>query len=369
MPSIHLPITTNFKPTTESQLLHVLIVEDDHDVSTVLADAIACPARRIHQAATLEQARKILAHLTINLVLIDRALPDGNGLEFAAELRRTHSHARSIIVTGQATFETALAAIRAGAVDFIPKPVNVADLNHRIELALHQQRRDQKARQRVLRLRRLCHELNQARHQISQQVDVLCCDLVTAYQDLASQVQHIELISDLRSDLADELDLEQTLRKTLEFLVTKVGPTNIAIFLPSSDSGHSIGGYVNYSYERDYMPLVLDHLVDTLAPRLAESDDLVHLTNDKQLEAFLGESSAWLEDQHLLAVACRDEEDETLASIALFRDGAEPFNEDISELLEATAPLLANHLIKVIRVHHRHHDLFDEHDDDSGLAA
>lgn len=377
MPSIHSPITTNIKPAADSQLLHVLVVEDDHDVAAAISDAVARPApgsqpRRVHQADCLEQARHVLSHQPINLVLIDLSLPDGNGLLFAEELRRDHPHIRAMIVTGQATFTAALAAMRAGAVDFIAKPLNVIDLNQRIDAALHLQRRDQQAAQRVSRLRRLCRELNQARHQISQQVDVLCADLVTAYQDLASQVQHIELVSDLRSSLADELDLEQTLRRTLEFLVAKVGPANIAIFLPASDGAHSVGGYVNYSYEREQMPLVLDYLVDHLAPRLNDSEDIVHLTSDSQCAEFLDldETSAWLEGRHMLAIACRDETGETLASIALFRDGAEPFADDILELLEAAAPLLASHLVKVIRIHHRHHDLFgDEQEDEGGLAA
>ncbi|MFA7237782.1 MAG: response regulator [Phycisphaeraceae bacterium] len=375
MPSIHSPITTNFKPVADSRPLHVLVVEDDRDVAAAISDAVARPAtashpRRVHQADCLEQARHVLSHQPINLVLIDLSLPDGNGLLFAEELRRDHPHIRAMIVTGQATFSAALAAIRAGAVDFIAKPLNVADLNHRIDAALNSQRRDQQAAQRVSRLRRLCRELNQARHQISRQVDVLCADLVTAYQDLASQVQHIELVSDLRSSLADELDLEQTLRRTLEFLVAKVGPANIAVFLPANDGGHSVGGYVNYSYERDQMPLVLDYLVDHLAPRLNDSDDIVHLTSDTQCAEFLGETSAWLEGQCLLAVACRDETGESLASIALFREDAEPFGDDILELLQAAGPLLAGHLVKVIRIHHRHHDLFnDESEDEGGLAA
>ncbi|MHB1156639.1 MAG: response regulator [Phycisphaerales bacterium] len=375
MPSIHSPITTNVKPAADSQLLHVLVVEDDRDVAAAISDAVARPApgsqpRRVHQADCLEQARYVLSHQPINLVLIDLSLPDGNGLLFAEELRRDHPHIRAMIVTGQATFTAALAAMRAGAVDFIAKPLNVTDLNQRIDAALSLQRRDQQAAERVGRLRRLCRELNQARHQISRQVDVLCADLVTAYQDLASQVQHIELVSDLRSSLAEELDLEQTLRRTLEFLVAKVGPANIAVFLPASDGTHSVGGYVNYSYEREQMPLVLDYLVDHLAPRLSDSDDIVHLTSDDQCAEFLGETSAWLEGRHLLAIACRDETGESLASIALFRDGAEPFTDDILELLQAAAPLLANHLVKVIRIHHRHHDLFnDETDDEGGLAA
>jgi hypothetical protein len=248
--------------------------------------------------------------------------------------------------------------------------MNVADLNHRIDTALNRQHREQKNQQRVSRLRRLCKELNQARHQISQQVDVLCSDLVNAYQDLASQVQNIELTADLRNSLAEELDLEQTLRRTLEFLVAKIGPCNIAIFLPASSGSHSVGGYVNYSFDRDHMPLVLDSLVENLAQRIADSTELIHLDSQQMIQDTLGQSAHWLAGQELLAVACRDDNDEPLACLALFRDSAEPFTDETREILDAAAPLLASHLCKVIRIHHRNEQLFgDDHEDDDNLAA
>jgi DNA-binding response OmpR family regulator len=373
--------------TPRPEQRNVLIVEDDQHVRMSIGLAIESANRRIHHAGDLAEARKILKHNDIDLVLIDVALPDGDGYELARELRDADTTTRCIVITGHATLERAVDAMRSGAVDFISKPLNIDELNERVAEAIRQQRADHRKQHQFDRLRKLCKKLNKARHEITDQVDILCNDLVTAYQELAEQVNepsaemlppledHAPLAelqqdelpnAELRTALGNELDLEQVLRRTMEHLLDQAGPANVMVFLPSSSGGFTVGGYVNYTYERDELPVVMQQLADEAAAKLMNETGVIELRSDEQIADFIDFGHAWLTDMNVIAVPCIDEAGEPLAGIMLFRSRDEPMGKSTVALLEQTAPVLAEQLVRVIRVHHRTQDLFE---DEGGMAA
>ncbi len=183
-------------------------------------------------------------------------------------------------------------------------------------------------------------------------MELLCGDLVGAYQELAAQMQRVARSSEYAAAVRHELDLEQLLRKTLEFMLEKVGPTNAAVFLPANDREYALGGYVNYDRCGGTPELLLQHLADVVAPRLAERTSALHITDNETLRQWIGRDSDYLADCHVLAISCR-RRDEVMATLMLFRDASSPFDLAAADSLEAVAPLLGEHLDRVIRVHHR----------------
>jgi FixJ family two-component response regulator len=338
-------------------------------VAEAIGQALEAPRRRIEHAASIGAAERTLAEQAIDLVLLDVALPAGDGMALARKLQRTSPLTRSIVITAHASLACAIDAMRSGAVDFIAKPLNVDELNERVAAAMKHQRHDRRRDRQFTRLRKLCKHLNQARHEITDQVDILCNDLVTAYQDLAGQVNQIERSSELRAQLAEELDLEQVLRRAMEHLLDKIGPSNIIVFLPASSGGFTVGGYVNYSDATgEQLPLV-EPLPSTAAERLMADGDCVELADQQQIESWLQTPCGWLADMHLIGVPCVDGAGEPLAGLIMFRPADEPFDERAVQTLTAAAPVLTDQLIKVIHVHHRTKQLFDDQDDDGGLMA
>ncbi len=318
------------------------------------------PMSVVH-APTLTEARKYLADHPIDLAVIAPQLPDGSGFDLTAELSRMSHTTAKIVISGSQDFAKAQQAIRAGADDYLIDGVAPEELATRVAAALDRKTRDKARVQRVERLRRLCKKLNAAREEVSKQVDVLCNDLVTAYQELACQMQHVVQTSEFDGIVKDELDLEALLRKTLEHLMAKLGPANAAIFLPATMDEYSLGGYVNYDCTKEAADLLLEQLADSLAPRIAAQEDLVHLTDREAIERWIGPEAGSLGDCELLAVPCMNE-DECLAVLVLFRDVDQPFVEDHLDRLSALAPMMGEALEKIIRVHHR--SLFQPGDED-----
>ena len=320
----------------------------------------------VTHTATLAEARRHLQHHPVDLAVLTPDLPDGSGFDLAAELARDHRAVGTVIISDTRDFQLAQQALRSGVSDLIDPGTDAQTFSQRIADVMQRKQRDVVIDRRLERLHRLCHRINQARVEVSRQVDVLCNDLVIAYQELALQMQSVVQHEEFTGLIHDELDLETLLRKTLEHLMTKLGPANAAIFLPATLDEYSLGGYVNYDCTAETADLLLEQLGDELAPRVAQTDDLIHLTQAIDIETWAGQHARMLDHAGLVAAPCMSG-DECLAVLVLFRDLDQPFEHEHLDRVSALAPMLGDALEKIIRVHHR--SVFNENDPDNyGIA-
>jgi DNA-binding response OmpR family regulator len=344
------------------QRFGVLVVDDEADIREMLGDALNQSHLCIHAAGSLDEARRIARSHRIDLALIDVKLPDGDGLDLAREIHAGDPSVHSILMTGAPSYDRAVEAIRVGCADFLAKPIDIRQLTQGVDRALNRRADESRSAERIARLKRLCKKLNHARHEVTQQVDVLCNDLVSAYQELADQMKNVQATTSFTAAVEGELDLEQVLRRLLEFVLQQIGPTNAVIFLPSKSGSFTVGGYVNYSFDKPSAETLLGHLADVAAPLIAQRDEVFHLRDDCDVNLWLSDESAWLKGSEVIGVPCVGE-DETLACLMLFRDQSEPFDPDSVQALSAVGPIFADHLVKVIGVHHRLKDYMEEDDD------
>jgi DNA-binding response OmpR family regulator len=344
----------------------VLIVDDEPDICELLGDVFRGQPVIVHTAANLDEARVIALQKSLDLVLVDVKLPDGDGTEFAEELRQRDPAIQSIVMTGKPSVKRAQQAMRSGASDFLSKPLDLDELNTCVDRALRRRADGTKNSDKVRRLRHLCRKLNRARHEVTQQVDILCNDLVTAYQELAGQMKHVQVTSGFKAILDQELDLEQVLRRVLEFVLQQVGSTNAVIFLPSVGGGFTTGGYINFSFDKEAADMLLSHLADVAAPKIAEAEHVIHFEDNDAISGWLADDSAYLEDSHVVGLSCRHDR-RPMASLMLFRDANEPFDAEAIETLSTIGPILAAHLSKVIGIHHRLAEHMDAEDKEGGL--
>jgi DNA-binding NtrC family response regulator len=106
---------------------HVLIVDDDVDFATTLRDLVAGPAFTVATAHTLRDAQRRIAMQQPDLILLDLQLPDGNGMDLFADPQLL-ANSEVVLITGHASLETSIQALRLGAADYIVKPINQRQL-------------------------------------------------------------------------------------------------------------------------------------------------------------------------------------------------------------------------------------------------
>lgn len=102
---------------------HALIVDDDKSFRMGLAEAVILEGFTTATAATLSEARVEIARNTPDVLLVDLHLPDGSGLDFLDEMETIPE---TVLITGQATMETAVQSLRRGVADYLTKPVDFA---------------------------------------------------------------------------------------------------------------------------------------------------------------------------------------------------------------------------------------------------
>jgi len=108
--------------------MRLLIVEDEAAIRSALTRGLASGGGEVIAAASLAEAREIARTRPPEALLSDLKLPDGSGLDFAGELRVPF-----IMMSGYASFDDAVAALRMGCVDFFTKPVAIKDLRRAVE--------------------------------------------------------------------------------------------------------------------------------------------------------------------------------------------------------------------------------------------
>ncbi len=112
--------------------LHVLVIEDERAARQVLAEAVGNAGYSVDTAADFAEATAKLARDDVDVALCDIKLPDGDGFELLRQCRATKLDTSFIMVTAFASLETAIQALRAGAFDYIIKPVRHVEVLHRL---------------------------------------------------------------------------------------------------------------------------------------------------------------------------------------------------------------------------------------------
>jgi DNA-binding NtrC family response regulator len=107
-----------------SQPIQILLVEDHADSAQWLQVFLRKHGFTVRVADTGERARKEIQSWAPDVVLMDLVLPDVDGLDLLRDLRQQHGHAQVIIITGHGSIARAVEAMKAGASNFVEKPVD-----------------------------------------------------------------------------------------------------------------------------------------------------------------------------------------------------------------------------------------------------
>ncbi len=113
-----------------------LIVDDEHDIRELLVLTLGRMGLRTDTAANLAQARAQLARNRYDLCLTDMRLPDGSGIDLVAEISASHPDTPTAMITAYGNVEAAVEALKAGAFDFVSKPVDIHVLRRLVSHAL-----------------------------------------------------------------------------------------------------------------------------------------------------------------------------------------------------------------------------------------
>ncbi len=131
-------------------MARLLIVDDEKNIRRSLQTFFESCGHQVHSAADARMALEQLAAADgFDLVLTDFRMAEMNGLELLKEIKRRAPEASVILMTAYATVENAVAAMKAGASDYLSKPFSLQEVQHVVDRAL--ELKNLRAENRVLR--------------------------------------------------------------------------------------------------------------------------------------------------------------------------------------------------------------------------
>ncbi|HMO14265.1 MAG TPA: sigma-54 dependent transcriptional regulator [Pirellulaceae bacterium] len=132
---------------TKSRPLNLLLVDDDQHLAQSMGQWLASQGFEVYLAVSKRQALSLLHQHAFDLALVDLRLPDGDGFEVLQFCRQQKLPTTILLMTGYATVETGIEAMRAGAFDLLTKPLIDEELLISLRRALSQREILQENRQ------------------------------------------------------------------------------------------------------------------------------------------------------------------------------------------------------------------------------
>lgn len=138
----------------------ILIVDDEETICTIIADALQGRGYQVKTSLSVVDALRACKESTFDLALIDLKIPGSmDGLDLLKEIHRHWPQVVVIMLTAYATLDSALAALRQGAHDYLIKPASIAEIIQSVESGLAKGRAEARRHHFIQRLEETLQEL------------------------------------------------------------------------------------------------------------------------------------------------------------------------------------------------------------------
>ena len=121
---------TNLQKVANFADKSLLVVDDDNALRDRLARAMEKKGFQVTQAESVEKGISRVNKAPPAFAIVDLRLGDGSGLEVVKEIQKFKKDSRVVMLTGYGNIPTTVAAIKAGAIDYIPKPADADDVEN-----------------------------------------------------------------------------------------------------------------------------------------------------------------------------------------------------------------------------------------------
>ncbi len=113
-----------------------LVIDDEPDIRELLEITLSRMAIDVDSAADISEAKRYLDKREYSLCLTDMKLPDGNGIDLVRHIQKHLTQLPVAVITAHGNMDTAIEAMKAGAFDFVSKPIDLPSLRKLVDTAL-----------------------------------------------------------------------------------------------------------------------------------------------------------------------------------------------------------------------------------------
>src|SRR2546428_6949463 len=162
----------------------VLVVDDEESVVVTIKAILQLDGYNVATTTSGAKARAMVREVEYDLVLTDLRLEDGDGLDVLKAVRERYPETVTIMLTGYASLESAIQALRAGAYDYLVKPSEVEELRVTVARGLERRRLGLELKARVVELERANREVADLNSSLQLRIDEATAELKERYEQL-----------------------------------------------------------------------------------------------------------------------------------------------------------------------------------------
>src|SRR5213592_1683947 len=162
----------------------VLVVDDEESVVVTIKAILQLDGYDVATTTSGAQARAMVRDTEYDLVLTDLRLEDGDGLDVLKAVRESYPETVTIMLTGYASLESAIQALRAGAYDYLVKPSEVEELRSTVARGIERRRLGLELKARVVELERANRAVADLNSSLQLRIDEATAELKERYEQL-----------------------------------------------------------------------------------------------------------------------------------------------------------------------------------------
>ncbi|MHC5009993.1 MAG: response regulator [Planctomycetota bacterium] len=225
-------------PDPGSDAAHILVVDDEPQIRDLLSTVLEREGYRVTGCADGETALQAIREQTVDVVVTDLKMPRMSGLDLIRTAKGIRPDLGSILITGYASTETAIQALRFGADDFVRKPFSLDDLRRVVDRVLSARRMLTQERDALDRAREEAETLRRRSREVEEALESAQRDLRLSRRDLERRVRDLAFVNDLTSLLAKEEDLQRVLETTARIVTARFQAHGTRIEVVLHDGTH-----------------------------------------------------------------------------------------------------------------------------------
>jgi len=256
----------------------ILVVDDEPNICALLSELLSQQDYIIETCLNGQDALAKIRADGYDMLISDLKMPGISGIDLIRSVKSVSPDTAAVLVTGYATVETAVEALRHGADDYVTKPFNIQELRKVVSRGIESKHLRRKNRELVSMLQTANEELHRHKNELKHEVVMTSESLLATNQRLEQRVQQLNTIMNVMKAITSVLDLERLLNFCLKLLNREMGVENSSIMLMQPD-GQCLTVKAAYGPRSDRVVGQERRLGDGVAGWVAEYKEALLMSN------------------------------------------------------------------------------------------
>ncbi len=272
----------------------ILLVEEDRPILDMLENYLGVEKGfETATASSGSEAQRLVSEREFDAALIDLVLPDSSGLELIKSLQELRPAMLCVVMTGDASLESSIEALRLNAFDYLQKPFDLSRVGEIMEAACGESEMLREHRDEVEDLERMKKKLERSRDDLSRKVEEADRELAVVNESLRRHVTRLKMLFQMGRDISSNENWSDALDRFLMALCQFIEADGSALLL-YSEEGRVLKVRTSYNMEEKFLETSVNLLLEAQGRDILENEIFkLDTCTGSSIDSCLSSRKAW----------------------------------------------------------------------------